>query len=57
MSIGSPKTASIRNSYQIACGWGARRTAAAASKRFTTTSERSITPRLQKFGKRMPVPV
>ncbi len=36
---------------------GARITAAAANSAFTSTSERSITPRLQKFGNRMPAPV
>jgi hypothetical protein len=33
------------------------RIAAATSSAFTTIMERSITPRLQKFGNRMPVPV
>jgi hypothetical protein len=33
------------------------RTAAAMRNRFTTTTARSMTPRLQKFGSRMPVPV
>ena len=32
-------------------------TAAARTKRFATTSARSITPWLQEFGNRMPVPV
>jgi hypothetical protein len=31
-------------------------TAAAASSRFTATIERSITPRLQKFGNRIAAP-
>jgi hypothetical protein len=57
ISTGSAKPASDRNSAANVAGEAARSTAAARTKRFTTTTARNITPRLQKFGRRMPVPV
>ena len=57
ISTGSPKAANTRNSNQTLSTLEARITAAAASRMLTTRSERNITPRLQKFGNRIPAPV
>jgi hypothetical protein len=57
ISIGSQKAARRRNSSQAASRVAARASAAATTNRFAISSERSITPRLQKLGSRMPEPV
>jgi len=57
MSTGSAKEAVASSSTGKAVHDGVLRKAAAATKALATTSERSITPRLQKFGKRGGLPV
>ena len=56
MRAGSVNEANARNSATMPSE-AACRTAKARMKMLTTTTARSITPRLQKLGSRIPVPV